>query len=78
MKTTEQDIKTLKDRLKKAETAKIQAETQLTVAQEQLQAVESEMQKEGVTPETIDSVIMELGANIDEDVTRLKEMIPDV
>ena len=78
MKTTEQDIKTLKDRLKKAETAKIQAETQLTVAQEQLKAVESEMQKEGVTPETIDSAITELGAKIDEAVTRVEEMIPDV
>lgn len=78
MKTTEQDIKNLKNSLKLAETAKIQAETQKVAAEEQLKTITEQMATLGVTPDNIVETITSLSNEVDTTVAKLKELIPNV
>lgn len=72
------DIASLKEKLKKAETAKITAEAQAETLELQLKDIEADMQKENVTPDTIDGVISTLEGTIESETKRLQELIPDV
>ena len=72
------DIASLKEKLKKAETAKITAEAQAETLESQLKDIEADMQKENVTPDTIDGVISKLEETIESETKRLQELIPDV
>lgn len=72
------DIASLKEKLKKAETAKITAEAQAETLESQLKDIEADMQKENVTPDTIDGVISTLEGTIESEIKRLQELIPDV
>ena len=72
------DIASLKEKLKKAETAKITAEAQAETLELQLKDIEADMQKENVTPDTIDGVISTLEGTIESEIKRLQELIPDV
>lgn len=72
------DIASLKEKLKKAETAKITAEAQAETLESQLKDIEADMQKENVTPDTIDGVISTLEETIESETKRLQELIPDV
>lgn len=72
------DIASLKEKLKKAETAKITAEAQAETLESQLKDIEADMQKENVTPDTIDGVISTLEGTIESETKRLQELIPDV
>ena len=72
------DIASLKEKLKKAETAKITAEAQAETLESQLKDIEADMQKENVTPDTIDGVITSLEGTIESETKRLQELIPDV
>ncbi len=71
-------IQALKDKLKRAETAKITAEANLQTAEEQLAAVTADMKELGVTPDTIEQEIKVLQEFIDSDLARLEGLIPDV
>lgn len=72
------DIASLKEKLKKAETAKITAEAQAATLETQLKDIEADMQKENVTPENIDGKIKTLEETIESETKRLQELIPDV
>lgn len=65
-------------KLKKAEQAKTVAETQLTAAQEQLAEIEKQMTAEDVTPDTIDAEIKRLETLIEEGITKVEVMLPEV
>lgn len=64
--------------LKKAETEKTRKETEKEQAEKQLQEIIEEMEKEGVSPEIIVEEINRLEKEVDEGLTKVETMIPEV
>lgn len=71
-------IKKAKEELKKAETEKTRKETEKEQAEKQLQEIVEEMEEKGVNPETIADEIEKLEKDVDEDLAKVEEMIPEV
>lgn len=71
-------IEVAKLNLRKAENAKIAAETQLAQAESQQKEIITQMEAAGVTPETISTVIGQLEAQIQADLTTVEQLIPVV
>ena len=64
--------------LKKAETAKIQAEAEKTSAEKQLTEIAEQMAQHGVTPETIQEEINKLDTSVKENLEHVERLIPQV
>ncbi len=74
---TEQ-LEILEVRLQKAKEAKIKAETEKKSAKARLSELEVEMEKLGVTPETLNSKIEELEKSLTDGIAELEKKIPVV
>lgn len=71
-------IEIAKVNLRKAETAKVQAETQLEAAKKQQEEVVAKMEAAGVKPETIQEEIKKLEAQVEEGLNKVEQLIPRV
>ncbi|MCY9198069.1 hypothetical protein MOE86_15430 [Bacillus atrophaeus] len=74
----QQRIETAKEKLNKAERAKLQAETQKEHAQKQLEETKTKMVEAGVTPENIENEIQKLDESIKVDLEKIENLIPQV
>lgn len=73
-----QRIEVAKKNLKKAETAKIQAEAEKSSSEKQLQEIAEQMAQHGVTPETIQEEINKLDATVKDNLAHVERLIPQV
>lgn len=71
-------IEAAKKKLEEAERAKTRAEAQLEAATKQCDDVVKEMEKLGVTPDTIEEEINRLTASVEENLKAVEEGIPEV
>jgi chromosome segregation ATPase len=71
-------IETAKANLRRAEQAKTVAETQKAEAEKQRAEIEAKMLEEGVTPDTIAAEISRLEAEIEQTLTTVESLIPQV
>lgn len=75
---TKQRIELAKSNLKRAEQAKTVAEVQKTTAEQQQKEIEAQMLELGVTPDTIGNEITRLNAAMEEELTKVENLIPKV
>ncbi|WP_332648810.1 hypothetical protein [Lysinibacillus sp. 54212] len=76
MLDTKMRIDLAKANIRKAEQAKTVAETQKAAAETQKQEIENKMVEAGVTPDTINDVILQLETQVQEDLTKVERLIP--
>ncbi|MDZ5608614.1 hypothetical protein U2I54_16305 [Bacillus pseudomycoides] len=75
---SKQRIEIAKANLKKAETAKIQAEAEKSSSEKQLQEIAEQMAQFGVTPETIQDEISKMDTSVKENLEHVERLIPQV
>lgn len=71
-------IENAKQNLRKAEQARTVAETQKAEAEKQRAEIEAKMLEEGVTPDTIAAEISRLETEIEQTLTTVEGLIPQV
>jgi predicted nucleic acid-binding Zn-ribbon protein len=75
---TEEKIKGLQARIKKAEQDKALAEAQYKVALDQLSDLEKQMEAAGVSSNTIESTIAKIELDIEKGIEKIEALMPEV
>ena len=69
-------LESLKGSIDKAKTDRIKAQTTKESLEKQQEGIIVEIQAQGVEPSELDATILELETEIEADMTRLEELIP--
>lgn len=72
----EQEIKTLKDRIDRAQIDKVRAETRLEQLEKEKEALLAEMSEYGVHPDTLDTEIARLEKEVGDLLQEASELLP--